>query len=141
MSHAVIVYPVSLLPRRNLSSQVVLQHNARCTLLLHSTVLGDKDYHIGDEARAALQTKVGVRFFLRAKLKSEFRHSSDVNPLGTRPLGKGYQAVAEAVGCQLTHFAVHVNVIKLLSRRPYALICYHLFMNATRTHKASSRKT
>ncbi|KAL2193890.1 hypothetical protein P885DRAFT_71888 [Corynascus similis CBS 632.67] len=41
-------------------------------------MLGDKDYHIGDEARTALQTKVGVRFLLRAKLKAEFRHSSDV---------------------------------------------------------------
>ncbi|KAK4246578.1 hypothetical protein C7999DRAFT_15299 [Corynascus novoguineensis] len=90
---------------------------------------GDKDYHIDDETRAALQTKVGVRFLLRAKLKAESRHSSDVIPWAKDLSEKVTKAVAEAAGHQLTHFAIHVNVIKLLSRRPYALICYDLFLH------------
>ncbi|KAL2173055.1 uncharacterized protein P884DRAFT_281330 [Thermothelomyces heterothallicus CBS 202.75] len=77
----------------------------------------NREYHIDNETRTALQTKTGVRFLLRTKLKAESRHSSDVT-----------RAVAEAAGHQLTHFAIQLNVIQLLSHRLYALICYDLFL-------------
>ncbi|KAK3896384.1 hypothetical protein C8A05DRAFT_40102 [Staphylotrichum tortipilum] len=89
----------------------------------------DKEYHIGDETRAALQTKTGVRFLLRAKLKAESRHSSDVIPWAQGLSERVTKAVTAAAGHQPPHFAIHVNAIKLLSRRPYALICYDLFLH------------
>ena len=88
----------------------------------------DREYHIDDETRTALKTKAGVRFLLRAKLKAESRHSSDVIPWTQNLSQKVTRAVAEAAGHQLTHLAIHLNAIKLLGRRPYALICYDLFL-------------
>jgi hypothetical protein len=88
---------------------------------------GDREYHIDDETRAALQTKPGVQFLLRHKLKAESRHSSDVIPWAQNLSEKLTKAVAEAAGHKLTHFAIHLNVIKLLSR--HALICYDLFLH------------
>ncbi|KAL2150896.1 hypothetical protein VTH82DRAFT_5994 [Thermothelomyces myriococcoides] len=90
---------------------------------------GGREYHIDDETRMALQTKAGVRFLLRAKLKAESRHSSDVIPWAQNLSKNVAKAVVEAAGHQLTHFAIHLNVIKLLSRRPYAFICYDLFLH------------
>ncbi|KAK4101660.1 hypothetical protein N658DRAFT_531759, partial [Parathielavia hyrcaniae] len=88
-------------------------------------------YHIDVETRAALQNKAGgVRFLLRARLKAETRHSSDVIPWATDLSERVAKAVAEAAGHhQLAHFAVHVNMIQLPSRRPYALICFDLFLH------------
>ncbi|AEO59072.1 hypothetical protein MYCTH_2307016 [Thermothelomyces thermophilus ATCC 42464] len=90
---------------------------------------GDREYHIDDMTRTALQTQAGVRFLLRAKLKAESRHSSDVIPWAQNLSEKVTKAMAEAAGHQLTHFAIHLNAIKLQSRRPYALICYDLFLH------------
>jgi hypothetical protein len=91
-------------------------------------MLRDREYHVDDETRAALQTMAGVRFLLRAKLKAESRHSSDVIPWARNLSENTTKDVVEAAGHQLTHFAIHLNVIKLPSRRPYALICYDLFL-------------
>ncbi|KAL2162225.1 hypothetical protein VTH06DRAFT_7138 [Thermothelomyces fergusii] len=90
---------------------------------------GRREYHIDDETRAALRTKPGVRFLLRAKLKAETRHSSDVIPWAKNLSEKVTKAVIEAAGHhdQLDHFAVRLNAIQL-SHRPYAFICYDLFL-------------
>ncbi len=92
-------------------------------------MLGDKEYHIDNESRAALQAKAGTRFLLRAKLRTESRHSSDVIPWAQTISEEVTKVVAEAAGHQLAHFAIHLNVIRLLRRRPYALICYDLFLH------------
>ena len=90
----------------------------------------DREYHIDNETRAALQTKAAcVRFLLRAKLKAESRYSEDVIPWAQDLSEKVTKAVAEAAGHQLAHFAIQLNVIQLLCRRPYALICYDLFLH------------
>ncbi|KAK4042442.1 hypothetical protein C8A01DRAFT_44574 [Parachaetomium inaequale] len=90
-----------------------------------------KEYHIDNGTRAALQTATGVRFLLRAKLKPESsRHSSDIIPWAQSLSEKITKAVAEAAGHQpLTHFSMQLNVIRLLSHRPYALICYDVFLH------------
>ncbi|KAK4148420.1 hypothetical protein C8A00DRAFT_19742, partial [Chaetomidium leptoderma] len=69
---------------------------------------GDTEYHIDNETRAALQTKAGVRFLLRAKLKadSESRHSSDVIPWAQDVSETVTKAVAEVAGHQLAHFVL-----------------------------------
>ena len=89
----------------------------------------DREYHIDNETRAALQAKAGMRFLLRAKLRTESRHSSDVIPWAQTISEEVTKVVAEAAGHQLAHFAIHLNVIRLLRRRPYALICYDLFLH------------
>ncbi len=91
----------------------------------------DREYHIDNETRTALETQVagGLRFLLRAKLKAESRYSSDVIPWAQDLSEKVTRAVAETAGHQLGHFAIQLNVIQLLCHRPYALICYDLFLH------------
>jgi hypothetical protein len=90
---------------------------------------GDKEYKIDNDSRAALQTNTGVRFLLRAKLKPGSRHSSDIIPWAQSLSEKIARAMAEAAGHQLTHFAMQLNMIRLLSHKPYALICFDLFLH------------
>ncbi|KAK3301969.1 uncharacterized protein B0T15DRAFT_541578 [Chaetomium strumarium] len=66
-------------------------------------------------------------FFARIKLKAESRHSSDVIPWAENLSETVTKAMAEAAGHQLTHFAIHFNVIKL--HRRHALICYDLLLH------------
>ncbi|KAH6623715.1 hypothetical protein F5144DRAFT_595837 [Chaetomium tenue] len=89
----------------------------------------EKEYHIDKETRAALQANTGVRFLLRAKRTLESRHSSDIIPWAQNLSEKITRAVAEAAGYELTHFTIQYNVVRLLSHRPYAFICYDLFLH------------
>ncbi|EAQ83165.1 predicted protein [Chaetomium globosum CBS 148.51] len=89
----------------------------------------EKEYHIDKETRAALQAKTGVRFLLCAKRTLESRRSSDIIPWAQNLSEKITRAVVEAAGHELTHFAIQYNVVRLLSHRPYAFICYDLFIH------------
>ncbi|KAK3291987.1 uncharacterized protein B0H64DRAFT_408663 [Chaetomium fimeti] len=90
---------------------------------------GKKEYHIDGQTRGALQANTGVRFLLRAKLTLESRHSSDIIPWAQSLAEKITKAVVETAGHDLAHFVMHLNVIRLLSHRPYAFICYDVFLN------------
>ncbi|KAK4151983.1 hypothetical protein C8A00DRAFT_44895 [Chaetomidium leptoderma] len=89
------------------------------------------EFQIDKETRAALEANLNIRFFFRLKMKPGSRHSSDIIPWAQTKADKVTKAMLEAIGRQAPNLNVdmQLNIVSLLRNRPYALLCYDLFLD------------